>query len=342
MTLGRLLWVMGILTAGLVGAIVLALSVGTVRVGFAEIFGMLFGKFFPNPVSWTETQETIVLSLRLPRTLLAGIVGSALALAGAGFQAISRNPLADPYILGVSSGAAFGVVMGVLTGLGAGTGILFLPLFGFVGALVAAVVVYGIASIDGRLPVHTLLLAGVVVSLFFSSAIMLASALMQAEELQGVVFYLMGNLRVVSYPTIGIVLGCLLIGTALIYGQVLALNLLSAGEEAAAQLGVEPEWVKRIIFVACSLVTGAAVSASGSIAFVGLMVPHAVRLCLGSDNRLVIPASLFGGAIFLILADIVARTVAAPLELPVGVITAFVGAPFFAYLLRSRYRSVYP
>ena len=342
MTLGRLLWVMGILTAGLVGAIVLALSVGTVRVGFAEIFGMLFGKLFPNPVSWTETQETIVLSLRLPRTLLAGIVGSALALAGAGFQAISRNPLADPYILGVSSGAAFGVVMGVLTGLGAGTGILFLPLFGFVGALVAAVVVYGIASIDGRLPVHTLLLAGVVVSLFFSSAIMLASALMQAEELQGVVFYLMGNLRVVSYPTIGIVLGCLLIGTALIYGQVLALNLLSAGEEAAAQLGVEPEWVKRIIFVACSLVTGAAVSASGSIAFVGLMVPHAVRLCLGSDNRLVIPASLFGGAIFLILADIIARTVAAPLELPVGVITAFVGAPFFAYLLRSRYRSVYP
>jgi len=342
MTLGRLLWVMGILTAGLVGAIVLALSVGTVRVGFAQIVGMLFGKLLPNPVSWTETQETIVLSLRLPRTLLAGIVGSALALAGAGFQAISRNPLADPYILGVSSGAAFGVVMGVLTGLGAGTGILFLPLFGFVGALVAAVVVYGIASIDGRLPVHTLLLAGVVVSLFFSSAIMLASALMQAEELQGVVFYLMGNLRVVSYPTIGIVLGCLLIGTVLIYGQVLALNLLSTGEEAAAQLGVEPEWVKRIIFVACSLVTGAAVSASGSIAFVGLMVPHAVRLCLGSDNRLVIPASLFGGAIFLILADIIARTVAAPLELPVGVITAFLGAPFFAYLLRSRYRSVYP
>ncbi len=342
MTPGRLLWVMGILTAGLVGAIVLALSVGTVRVGFVEIVGILFGKLLPNPVSWTETQETIVLSLRLPRTLLAGIVGSALALAGAGFQAISRNPLADPYILGVSSGAAFGVVMGVLTGLGAGAGILFLPLFGFVGALAAAVVVYGIASINGRLPVHTLLLAGVVVSLFFSSAIMLASALMQAEELQGVVFYLMGNLRVVSYPTIGIVLGCLLIGTVLIYGQVLALNLLSAGEEAAAQLGVEPEWVKRIIFVACSLVTGAAVSASGSIAFVGLMVPHAVRLCLGSDNRLVIPASLFGGAIFLILADIVARTVAAPLELPVGVITAFVGAPFFAYLLRSRYRSVYP
>ena len=342
MTPGRLLWVMGILTAGLVGAIVLALSVGTVRVGFAEIVGILFGKLLPNPVSWTETQETIVLSLRLPRTLLAGIVGSALALAGAGFQAISRNPLADPYILGVSSGAAFGVVMGVLTGLGAGTGILFLPLFGFVGALVAAVVVYGIASIDGRLPVHTLLLAGVVVSLFFSSAIMLASALMQAEELQGVVFYLMGNLRVVSYPTIGIVLGCLLIGTALIYGQVLALNLLSAGEEAAAQLGVEPEWVKRIIFVACSLVTGAAVSASGSIAFVGLMVPHAVRLCLGSDNRLVIPASVLGGAIFLILADIIARTVVAPLELPVGVITAFLGAPFFAYLLRSRYRSVSP
>ncbi|MFQ5846837.1 MAG: FecCD family ABC transporter permease [Candidatus Methylomirabilales bacterium] len=342
MTPTRLLTVIGILTAGLVGSIVLALSVGTVQVGLGEIVGIFFGKLLPNPVSWTETHETIVLSLRLPRTLLAGIVGSALALAGAGFQAISRNPLADPYVLGVSSGAAFGVVLGVLTGLGAGAGILFLPLFGFVGALVAAVVVYGIASIDGRLPVHTLLLAGVVVSLFFASAIMLASALIQAEELQGVVFYLMGNLRVVSYPTIGIVVGCLLIGTALIYAQVLPLNLLSAGEEAAAQLGVEPERVKRIIFVACSLVTGAAVSASGSIAFVGLMVPHAVRLCLGPDNRVVIPASLLAGAIFLILADIVARTVVAPTEIPVGAITAFLGAPFFAYLLRSRYRSVSP
>jgi iron complex transport system permease protein len=342
MTLRRLLGVMGTLTAVLVGAIVLALAVGTVRIGVSEIAGILLGKIFPNPVTGTEAHETIVLSLRLPRILLAGIVGAALALAGAGFQAISRNPLADPYVLGVSSGAAFGVVVGVLTGLGAGAGILFLPLFGFAGALVAAVVVYGIASIDGRLPVQTLLLAGVVVSLFFSSAIMLASSLMQAEELQGVVFYLMGNLRIVSYPTIGIVVACLVIGAALIYRQILPLNLLSAGEEAAAQLGVEPERVKRIVFVACSLVTGAAVSASGSIAFVGLMVPHAVRFCVGPDNRLVVPASLLAGAIFLILADIVARTVVAPTEIPVGVITAFLGAPFFAYLLRSRYRSVYP
>jgi iron complex transport system permease protein len=342
MTLGRLLWVIGILTAVLVGAIVLALAVGTVRIGLREIAGILLGKIFPNPVTGAQAHETIVLSLRLPRILLAGIVGSALGLAGAGFQAISRNPLADPYVLGVSSGAAFGVVVGVRTGLGAGAGILFLPLFGFAGALVAAVVVYGIASIDGRLPVQTLLLAGVVVSLFFSSAIMLASSLIQAEELQGVVFYLMGNLRVVSYPAIGIVVACLVVGTVLIYGQVLPLNLLSAGEEAAAQLGVEPERVKRIVFVACSLVTGAAVSASGSIAFVGLMVPHAVRFCVGPDNRLVVPASVLAGAIFLILADIVARTVVAPTEIPVGVITAFLGAPFFAYLLRSRYRSVYP
>ncbi|MFQ5656238.1 MAG: FecCD family ABC transporter permease [Candidatus Methylomirabilales bacterium] len=342
MTLGRLLTVIGTLTVGLVAAITLALSLGTVSVGWTEIIAILLGKFVPTSVSWTESQETIVLSLRLPRTLLAGIVGSSLALAGAGFQAISRNPLADPFVLGVSSGAAFGVVMGVLTGLGTGAAFLLLPLFGFAGALVAAVVVYGIASIEGRLPIQTLLLAGVVVSLFFASAIMLASTLIQAEELQGVVFYLMGNLRVVSYPAIGAVLGCLMVGAVLIYSQVLPLNLLSAGEEAAAQLGVEPERVKRIIFLASSLVTGAAVSASGSIAFVGLMVPHGVRLCLGPDNRLVIPASLLAGAIFLILADIAARTVAAPNEVPVGAITAFLGAPFFAYLLRSRYRSVYP
>lgn len=342
MTIVRLLTVIGVLTTALVGALVLALSVGTVQVGFTEIVGILFGKLVSRPTAWTEAHKTIVLSLRLPRALLAGIVGSALALAGAGFQAISRNPLADPYVLGVSSGAAFGVVMGVLTGVGTGTGILLLPLFGFAGALVAAVVVYGIASIDGRLPIQTLLLAGVVVSLFFASAIMLVSNVIRAEELQGVVFYLMGNLRVVSYTTIATVVACLLIGTALIYGQVLSLNLLSAGEEAAAQLGVEPERVKRIIFVACSLVTGAAVSASGSIAFVGLMVPHAVRFCIGPDNRLVVPASLLAGATFLILADTVARTVVAPTEVPVGVITAFLGAPFFAYLLRTRYRSVYP
>lgn len=342
MTLSRLLTIVGVLTAGLMAAFVLALSVGTVHVGWSEIVAMLAGKLLPISGSWTAAHETIVLSLRLPRALLAGIVGAALALAGAGFQAISRNPLADPYILGVSSGAAFGVVVGVVTGLAAGGAFLFLPLFGFLGALAAAVAVYTIASIDGRLPIQTLLLAGVVVSLFFASAIMLASALIQREELQGVVFYLMGNLRVVSYPAIGAVVGCLLVGAALIYSQVLPLNLLSAGEEAAAQLGVEPERVKRIIFVACSLVTGAAVSASGSIAFVGLMVPHAVRLWLGPDNRLVIPASFFGGAIFLILADVVARTVAAPTEIPVGAITAFLGAPFFAYLLRSRYRSVYP
>jgi iron complex transport system permease protein len=343
MRLIRLLAVMGTLIAGLLTAILLALRVGTVQIGAVQIVGILLGKLVPIPASWTEAQATIVWSVRLPRALLAGTVGAALALSGAGFQAISRNPLADPYILGVSSGAAFGVVTGILTGLGAGTGgVLLLPLFGFAGALVAAVTVYGIASVDGRLPIQTLLLAGVVVSLFFASAIMVASALVRAEELQRITFYLMGYLRVVSYPTVGAVVACVLVGAILIYAQAIPLNLLSAGEEAAAQLGVEPERVKRIIFLACSLVTGAAVSASGGVGFVGLMIPHAVRLCVGPDNRLAIPASLFAGAIFLILADTAARTMAAPTEIPVGAVTAFLGAPFFAVLLRTRYRSVYP
>jgi iron complex transport system permease protein len=340
--LRRLLGVMAVLTAGLAAAVILALSVGTVHVGWLQSMAIVGAKVLPLPVFWTEAQETIVLTLRLPRILLAAVVGAALSLAGAGFQAISRNPLADPGILGVSSGAAFGVVMGVFTGLGTGAGVLLLPLCGAAGALVAAVSVYGIASIDGRLPVQTLLLAGVVVSLFFASAIMLASALIQAEELRGVVFYLMGQLRLADYPTLAVVVGCLLVGTGLIYLQALPLNLLAAGEEAAAQLGAEPERVKRIIFVACSLVTGAAVSVSGSVAFVGLMVPHAVRLCVGPDNRLVIPASLLAGAMFLVLTDTLARTVVAPVEIPVGAVTSFLGAPFFAYLLRTRYRSAYP
>jgi iron complex transport system permease protein len=209
-------------------------------------------------------------------------------------------------------------------------------LFAFGGALLAAILVYTIAQVDGRLPMTALLLSGVIIGLFFTSCVMLATVVLAAAELQGVVFWLMGNLAPANVGTL-LALGVVLaVGVAVLVRQAPRLNLLALGEEQALQLGVEAERVKRVVFVAASLVTGAAISAAGSIGFVGLIVPHAARLLLGPDNRHLVPTSAVLGAAFLVLADVGARTVAAPTELPVGVITSFCGAPLFVYLLRRR------
>jgi iron complex transport system permease protein len=211
-----------------------------------------------------------------------------------------------------------------------------ITLFAFAGALLAAVSVYAIAQVDGRLPITTLLLSGVIIGLFFTSCVMLFTTLLASAELTGVVLWLMGNLTPAGGRTLAVLGLVLVIGFVVLARQAAGLNLLALGEEQALQLGVEAERVKRVVFVAASLVTGAAISAAGSIGFVGLIVPHAARLLLGPDNRRLVPAAGLLGAAFLILADLVARTIAAPTELPVGVITSFCGAPLFIYLLRSR------
>ena len=284
-----------------------------------------------------DAVATIVRKIRLPRALLAGIVGACLSLAGLGFQAISRNPLADPSILGVSSGASFGLMVAMLLGVaGPTSNPVVTTLFAFAGALLAAALVYAIARVDGRLPMTTLLLSGVIVGLFFTSCVMLATVLLAAAELQGVVFWLMGNLGPASTGSLGVLAVVLGIGVVALLREAPRLNVLALGEEQALQLGVEAERVKRVVFVAASLITGAAISAAGSIGFVGLIVPHAARLLLGPDNRNLVPMSILLGAAFLILADLGARTVAVATELPVGVITSFCGAPLFVYLLRRR------
>ena len=313
------------------GSLLLSLMVGSVSLAPWEV---LRGLFDGGP---QDAAATIVRKIRLPRTILAGIVGACLSLAGLGFQAISRNPLADPSVLGVSSGASFGLLVAVVLGIAGPTANPVVPtLFAFGGALLAAVLVYAIAQVDGRLPMTTLLLSGVIIGLFFTSCVMLATVLLAAAELQGVVFWLMGNLAPANAGTL-VVLGSALGLAVLVFArQAPRLNLLALGEEQALQLGVEAERVKRMVFVVASLVTGAAISAAGSIGFVGLIVPHAARLLLGPDNRALVPTSVLLGAAFLILADLGARTVAAPTELPVGVITSFCGAPLFVYLLRRR------
>jgi iron complex transport system permease protein len=312
-------------------ALLLSVSLGSVPVPGREAVRALVLGAPDDPVA------TVVRGIRLPRALLAGVVGACLSLAGLGFQAITRNPLADPSVLGVSSGASFGVTAAVLLGLAGAAGHpAVMTLFAFGGALLAAVTVYAVAQVDGRLPTTSLLLSGVIVGLFFTSCVMLATVLLAAGELQGVVFWLMGSLAPAALPTLAVLGAVVSIGVAVLAREAGRLNVMALGEEQALQLGVETERVKRRVFVAASLTTGAAISAAGSIGFVGLIVPHAARLLLGPDNRRLVPAAALLGAAFLMLADLVARTVTAPVELPVGVITSFCGAPLFIYLLRTR------
>lgn len=324
-----LAWLVGVLLVG----ILLSVMVGSVPVAPREAVRALLS----GAGAADDPVVAVVRQIRLPRAILAGIVGACLSLAGLGFQAISRNPLADPSVLGVSSGASFGVLVAMLLGLaGPFANPAVLTLFAFAGALLAAVIVYAVAQVDGRLPITTLLLSGVIIGLFFTACVMLATALLAAAELQSVVFWLMGNLAPASGRTLAVLALVLAIGVAVLSREAGQLNLLALGEEQALQLGVEAERVKRLVFVAASLITGAAISAAGSIGFVGLIVPHAARLLLGPDNRALVPAAGLLGAAFLILADLAARTVVAPAELPVGVITSFCGAPLFIYLLRTR------
>jgi iron complex transport system permease protein len=282
----------------------------------------------------------VTLNLRLPRILVAALAGGGLAVAGVGFQALTRNPLAEPSILGVSAGAAFGVVLAQIFGLGFTLlAALGLAAFAFAGALLAAGAVYLIASAGAGLSIQTLLLSGVIVGIFFSSAITVVISLVDFNRLGGVIHWLLGNLAPIPPGALTIFATLAAIGFWLIVGRARELNVLALGEEAAEQLGVNAERLKLRIFGGAALLTACTVAFAGPIGFVGLIVPHLLRGFLGQDNRLLVPAALVGGAIFLLVADTVARNVIAPAELSVGVITAFCGAPFFVYLLRTRYRA---
>lgn len=323
------------LLLGGLGIVVLAVSLGALFIGSArvppgDVLAVLTGRI-------KGVDQVVVLSLRLPRILVALLAGGALAVAGAGFQALARNPLAEPSVLGVSSGAAFGVIVAQVFGLGGSlVEAVGLAACAFAGALVAGGAVYLIASRAGGLPVHTLLLAGVIVGIFFSSAITVLISVVDFDRLGGVVHWLLGNLSPIAPTSLAVFAALTALGGWLVIGAARRLNLLALGEESAQQLGVDAEGVKRRIFAGAALLTSAAVAFAGPIGFVGLIVPQTIRLLLGSDNRVVIPAALLGGGAFLLLADTVARNVIAPAELSVGVITAFCGTPFFIYLLRVR------
>ncbi|WP_135805285.1 vitamin B12 ABC transporter permease BtuC [Halorussus marinus] len=277
-----------------------------------------------------ETARTIVMTLRLPRIALGATVGFALATAGVVMQGFFRNPMADPSIIGVSSGAAVGAVATIALPFAVPFG---LPTAAFLGAVVAAFGVYLLGTEDGRTPVATLLLAGVAVQTFLG-AIVSFLLLHAGESLERAVYWLMGHLHLASWDDVTLTLPVAVIGFAVLFAYARDLNVLLLGEEDAHALGVEVERTKRLLLAVASVVTGAAVAVSGIIGFVGLVVPHVMRLLVGPDHRVLLPTSALAGATFLVATDTVARSGAA--EIPVGIVTAFLGAPFFLYLLRTR------
>ena len=282
-----------------------------------------------------NTDRVILFETRLPRVLLAAIVGAALATAGAALQGLMRNPLAEPHLIGVSGGAALGAVIAVIVG---GRGVLaetsVLPLAAAIGALISMAIVYWLALVRGRLQPYVLLLAGVVYNAFAGALIMFVNSIADYYQAYGILFWLMGNLSTQSYQLVATIGAYAATGIIWLILQARELNLLSLGDEAASQLGVDVHRVRRSTFVASALLVGAVVSVSGMIGFVGLIVPHVMRLLLGADHRLVLPASSLAGAIFLVWADTVARSALGVVEIPVGVVTALCGGPFFVYLLK--------
>jgi iron complex transport system permease protein len=309
-------------------ALLLAIRMGAVPLTAAEILRAARGAGDPMHVS-------IVQGLRLPRSVQAGLVGAALAASGATFQALLRNPLAEPYILGVSGGAAVGAVAAIVLGLTGSPWIL--PLAAFAGALLAIFLVLRMAaSVSHALDTRVLLLSGVVIGAFFNAVILLALTFADTESFRSAIFWMMGSFSGATWRGSGVLALYLAPGIALLLALARPLNLMAIGEETAAYLGTSVERTKLLAYATASLLAAAAVAIAGVIGFVGLIIPHVVRLVWGSDHRFLLPASAILGSIFLILADALARTAAAPAELPVGVVTAFVGVPFFLWLLRRR------
>ena len=313
----RLWKILLILTLVLAASIVAASMLGAERVSL---------------LSMDESQRSILFDIRLPRILLGACVGASLALAGAGLQALLRNPLAEPYLLGVSNGAALGTMLAFV--LFEGTEFAR-PLLALGGAGLATFAVYQMARSRAGMNVERLVLSGVIVTTFLSSIIVMLTTILDAARLRSFTFWLLGDLSQATLTGVYISLAGVLIAVVLLVSQARALNLMMIGERDAADFGVETSRVRLIGFGAASLVVAAAVAASGSVGYVGLIVPHLLRLAVGSDNRIVIPASALAGAAFVVLADTVARVAIAPRELPVGAITALIGAPLFIYLLRK-------
>ena len=331
--LGLILTVLG---AGAVLSVTLAITIGPVYISPITVWQIIVSHLLGmSPGDWTAGQDHIVWLIRLPRVLLAGIVGAGLAVVGVTMQATVRNPLADPYLLGTSSGASVGAVLVIMLGIN------FLEpyslsILAFLGAVISFAIVFAIAQTGGRVSPTRLILAGVATAYVLTAITSLILFMGDERAVRSVLFWMLGTLSGAQWSFLGLPAAALLLGISVLVLKYRAMNALLAGEETAITLGVDTQGLRRQLLVLTALLTGVMVAVSGAIGFVGLMMPHIVRLVVGSDHRIVLPASALTGAIFLIWVDVAARTIVQPQEIPVSVITALVGAPFFLWLLRWR------
>jgi len=339
----RLAWVLLLLGGILIFSLFLASTFGAVTIPLPDILQMTLNKvaIFDFPSTWRAVDETIIFQIRLPRVLGGALIGAALATAGVLFQGLLRNPMADPYIIGTSAGAALGATIAMILPVNlAFLGFGLVPVAAFAGALATVILVYNLARVGGKTPIISMLLAGFVVSALLAAiiAFMMSISDRLGLNLRSVYSFLMGHISVTDWGQLAVIAPLVIGGIIGARFFAFHLNAFSLGEEGAAYLGIEVERDKILILALGSLLTAAAVSISGLIGFVGLVMPHAVRLSLGPDHRLLLPASALAGATFVVIADLLARTILAPVEIPVGVITALIGAPFFLYLLRRSRR----
>jgi iron complex transport system permease protein len=335
----------------IVGIVVLfAIMILSVNLGMADISYKQTAKIILNKLPFignlisikgiNEGYQLIIINLRLPRILMAALVGAGLSVVGTSYQGIFKNPMADPYVLGISSGAAFGATLAIISGLQIHIlGVGLTTFCAFIGAIVTTLVVYNIARVGNKIPSVTLLLAGIALSYLLSAAISLIM-IFNRDEIEKIVMWTMGNLASASWSEVLILTVLIGVCILVVYFFAKDLNLMLLGDESAKNLGVEVDKVKRIIMFVATLIVAGAVSFSGIIGFVGLIIPHTIRLLFGPDHKVVIPFSALGGAIFLIICDTIARTIAPPAEIPVGIITSLFGVPFFLYLLYKSKRNV--
>jgi len=317
-----------ILISALILTLAFAVLFGSERLPAAETLCA----FFSDDCGLNEQQKAILFDIRLPRILLGAGTGACLAAAGASFQSLLRNPLAEPYLLGVSNGAALGTMFAFIF---FGQFDFAKPVLAFGGACLATFTVYQFARSRTGMNTERLVLSGVIVTTFLSSIIVLLTTLLDATRLRSFTFWLLGDLSQAAPDSFYTVIAAAVAGTVILTIMARSLNLLMLGERDAFDFGVEVGKTRLIVFATASALVGITVASSGSVGYVGLIVPHIIRLTIGSDNRNVIPATAFAGAIFVMIADTIARTVIAPRELPVGAITALIGAPLFIYLLKK-------
>ncbi len=310
-------------------SVLMSLAVGSSDLGFMQSINELFSKK-------ESIDRSIVLSIRLPRILLGLAVGGSLSLAGVILQGLFRNPLVEPYTIGISGGAVLGVALCISFNIMSFFGIFSLPFSGFAGALLSIAVLYYLSVRKGMIEIRNILLIGVMISFISSSLMLLIMAISKTENLQEIIFWMMGSMGQNDWGLIRATLILSFLCLFITYFFAVDLNALSLGEEEAAHLGIDIERTKRVLFIIASVITGLCVSVAGVIGFVGLLIPHLMRLATGRDHRILIIASFLGGSSFLIISDTIARTIIAPQELPVGVITGLAGGILFIYSLSTR------